>query len=302
MNTTLLKLASRYADTYVDADGVARTPIPGLVLLRETAPTSLQYAISKPLVALVLQGSKRVSVGARDFDFGAAESLIITADVPTVSQITSASLDRPYYSIVVELNPEVISTLVEDIGSTPFLAGMPIRVDPTEVEVSDAARRLLCLLDRPVALPVLRDQHIRELHYWLLCGQHGGAIRALGITDSHAGRIARAVEMIRFNFRIPLRMEQLADAAGMSISAFHVHFRSATSLSPLQFQKQLRLIEARRCMLADGAAIATAAFAVGYESVQQFTREYGRVFGQPPGRDIRTSKMETVSIRQRLQQ
>lgn len=116
------------------------------------------------------------------------------------------------------------------------------------------------------------------------------------MNDSHSRRIARAVEMIRANFRTLLRMEQLADAAGMSMSAFHVHFRSATSLSPLQFQKQLRLIEARRIMLADGATIATAAFAVGYESVQQFTREYGRVFGQPPGRDIRTVKIATRAV------
>lgn len=295
MNTTLLDVASRYADSHVDADGVARTPIPGLVILRETAATPLQYAISKPLVALVLQRSKRVSVGTRTFDFGAAESLLITADVPTVSQITGASLDKPYYSMVLELDTGVIGTLVEDMGSAPFLAGMPIRVDPTEVDVSEAARRLLCLLDRPAALPILRDQHIRELHYWLLCGQHGGAIRALGVNGSHAGRIARAVAMIRCNFRTPLRIEQLADAAGMSMSAFHDHFRTATSLSPLQFQKQLRLIEARRAMLADGATIAMAAGAVGYESVQQFTREYGRAFGQPPGRDIRTARITSRS-------
>lgn len=289
-------MASRYADTHVDADGVARTPIPGVVILRETAATALQYAISRPLVALVLQGSKRVGMGPDSFDFGAGQSLLITADVPTVSQITSASLDKPYYSIVLELDPVVISTLVEDIGSAPFLAGMPIRVDPTEGEVSDAALRLLSLLDRPAALPILRDQHIRELHYWLLCGQHGGAIRALGVYDSHARRIARAVEMIRCNFRMPLRTEQLADAAGMSMSAFHAHFRSATSLSPLQFQKQLRLIEARRSMLADGATIAHAAYNVGYESVQQFTREFGRMFGQPPGREIRMAKIASRAL------
>ena len=291
MSTALLEVASRYADTHVDAHGLARTPIPGLVILRATAATALQYAISKPLVALVLQGSKRVSMGTHTFDFGAAESLLITTDVPTVSQITSASLDKPYYSVVLELDPAVIATLVEEIGSVPFMAGLPIHVDPTEIEVSDATRRLLGLLDRPASLSVLRDQQLRELHYWLLCGQHGGAIRALGVTDSHARRIARAVHMIRSSFRKPLRMEQLADAAGMSLSAFHAHFRSATSLSPLQFQKQLRLIEARRTMLAEGVTIANAAFTVGYESVPQFTRDYGRVFGQPPARDIRTARI-----------
>jgi AraC-like DNA-binding protein len=291
MSTTLLEIASRYADSHVSADGVARTPIPGLAILRETAATALHFTISKPMVALVLQGSKRVSMGPDTFNFGAGESLLITADVPTVSQITGAALDKPYYSVVLELDPVVISTLVDDIGSAPFVAGLPIRVDPTEIEVSDAMRRLLSLLDRPASLPILQDQHLRELHYWLLCGQHGGAIRALGVTDSHARRIAHAVELIRSSFRKPLRIDQLADAARMSLSAFHVHFRSATSLSPLQFQKQLRLIEARRTMLADGATIANAAFSVGYESVPQFTREYGRVFGQPPARDIRTARI-----------
>jgi AraC-like DNA-binding protein len=295
MSTTLLEIASRYADSHVGGDGVTRTPIPGLAILRATAPTPLHFAISKPLVALVLQGSKRVTMGTNTFDFGAAESLLITADLPTVSQITGASLDKPYYSVVLELDPMVISTLVDDIGAAPFTAGVPIRVDPTGIEVSDAMCRLLGLLDRPAALPVLRDQHLRELHYWLLCGQHGGAIRALGVTDSHARRIARAVELIRSSFRTPLRTEQLADAAGMSLSAFHVHFRSVTSLSPIQFQKQLRLIEAKRTMLADGATIANAAFAVGYESVPQFTREYARVFGQPPARDIRTAKIASRS-------
>jgi AraC-like DNA-binding protein len=290
MSTTLLEAASRYADTHVDGDGIARTPVEGLAILRGTAATPLHFAISKPLVALVLQGGKRVGMGTHTFDFGAGESLLITADVPTVSQITEASLDKPYYSIVVELDPAVISALVDDIGSLPFMAGMPVRVDRTETEVSDAARRLVSLLDRPTALPILRDQNLRELHYWLLCGQHGGAVRALGVSDGHAARIARAVAMIRADFRTPLRVERLAEAAGMSMSSFHVHFRSATSLSPLQFQKQLRLIEARRTMLAEGLAIAQAAFAVGYESVQQFTREYGRMFGQPPGRDVRTAR------------
>jgi AraC-like DNA-binding protein len=291
MSTTLLDIASRFADHHVGTDGVARTPIPRLAILREAAPTAVQFAMSKPMVALVLQGRKRVSMGPDTFHFGATESLLITADVPTVSQITHASFDKPYYSVVLELDPVVISTLVDEIGAAPFRAGMPIRVDPTEFEVSDAVRRLLCLLDRPASLPVLQDQLLRELHYWLLCGQHGGAIRALGVTDSHARRIAHAVELIRSNFRTPLRIEQLAEAARMSLSAFHVHFRAATSMSPLQFQKQLRLIEARRIMLADGSTIANAAFAVGYESVPQFTREYGRVFGQPPARNIRTARI-----------
>lgn len=157
----------------------------------------------------------------------------------------------------------------------------------TEAEVADAALRLLRLLDRPRSLAVLGRQLVRELHYWLLAGRHGGAIRVLGAADGHGRRIARAIEMLRAGYARPLRIETLAEAAGMSLSVFHTHFRTITTLTPLQFQKQLRLLEARRRMLAEGVAIGAAAHGVGYESVTQFTREYARMFGQPPARNIR---------------
>jgi AraC-like DNA-binding protein len=292
MTGPLLDYARRYADAHVDHAGVAATPVGGLVILRETAPTMLQYAVSKPLIALVLQGSKRVTMGSATFDFGAGDSLLITTDVPTVSQITTASRALPYYSLVLELDPAIIAGLVGEIGAAPFEPNQPVRVDPTEAEVADAALRLLRLLDRSATLAVLGPQLKRELHYWLLSGRHGGAIRALGVTDSHAQRIARAVAMLRTHYAEAVKVEALAEAAGMSLSAFHVHFRSITSLSPLQFQKQLRLIEARRRMLALGEVISDAAYSVGYESVPQFTREYGRMFGQPPARDVRQARAQ----------
>jgi AraC-like DNA-binding protein len=290
MITDLLYAARRHADVHVDENGVATTPFPGVVILREQTPSALQYAISSPLVAVVLQGRKRVTMGKDTFDFGAGESLIISTDVPTASQITNASALNPYYSLVIELDRALIENLVTEMGSAPLAIGVPVRIDPTETEVSDAAFRLLRLLDRPASLPILKDQLMRELHFWLLSGRHGDTIRGLGIADSHAQRVGRAVSVIRSDFAKPLRVEHLADVAGMSLSAFHAHFRTATSLTPLQFQKQLRLIEARRTMLADGRPISIAAFDVGYESVQQFTREYGRMFGQPPARDIRQAK------------
>ncbi|MFN7012492.1 MAG: AraC family transcriptional regulator N-terminal domain-containing protein [Allorhizobium sp.] len=294
MTDPLLDHARRYADAHVDPTGVAATPVAGMVILRETAPTMLQFAISKPLMALVLQGSKRVTMGNRSFDFGAGESLLITTDVPTVSQVTTASKVLPYYSMVLELDPAVISDLVDQIGHVPFEADQPVRVDRTETEIADAALRLVRLFDRPAALAVLGEQLRRELHYWLLAGRHGGAIRALGVTDSHAQRITRAVALLRDHYAEPVRVEALAAAAGMSLSAFHVHFRGITSLTPLQFQKQLRLIEARRRMLAQGEAISDAAYSVGYESVPHFTREYGRMFGQPPARDVRQARADRI--------
>ena len=292
MNERLLDHARRYADAHADRGGVAATPVEGLVILRETAPSMLRYAVSKPLVALVLQGGKRVTMGSRSFDFGAGDSLLVTTDVPTVSQITTASRALPYYSLVLELMPATIAGLVDQIGPVPFAAEQSVSVDATASEVADTALRLLRLLDRADALAVLGAQLSRELHYWLLHGRHGGAIRALGVTDSHAQRIARAVAILRRRYAETIRVEALADAAGLSLSAFHVHFRSITSLSPLQFQKQLRLIEARRRMLSEGEAVSEAAYGVGYESVPQFTREYGRLFGQPPARDVRQARAQ----------
>ncbi len=292
MESALLTAVSRYAAAHADADGVARTAITGLSIVRELTPSPLQFAINRPLVALVLQGSKRVTTGSSSFEFGAGESLLITADVPTVSQITRASPAAPYFSLVIELDPSVIAALVMEIGPTPVDAAAPVRVDPTEREVADTALRLIRLLERPAALPVLEPHLVRELHYWLLTGRHGGAIRSLGVPDSHAQRIARAVEVIRTSFAEPLRVEQLAAVAGMGVSSFHQHFRAITSLSPLQFQKQVRLIEARRRMLSQGEMISNAAYAVGYDSVPQFTRDYRRLFGLPPGRELRAAKAQ----------
>lgn len=290
MTQALLDTVHRYAEAHANGAGVAQTPIPCLTIIRETAPTALQYAINRPLVALVLQGNKRVTMGSKTFDFGAGESLLITADVPTVSQITQASLTTPYLALVVDLDLALIEGLVVEMGFSPFGAGAPVRVDPTETEVTDAALRLMRLLDRPASVPILQAPLTRELHFWLLSGRHGGAIRALGVVDSHAQRITRAVALIRENFAQPLRVDYLAEVARMSLSSFHEHFRAITSLSPLQFQKQLRLIESRRLMLAEGEMISNAAYAVGYESIPQFTREYGRMFGLPPARDIKAAK------------
>lgn len=290
MTHGLLDIVRRFGERHANGTGVAQTPISCLTVIRETAPTALQYAINRPLVALVLQGSKRVTMGSRTFDFGAGESLLISADVPTVSQITRASTGTPYLALVVDLDLALIEGLVMEMGFSPFVAGAPVRVDPTETEVTDAALRLMRLLDRPASMPILQSSLTRELHYWLLSGRHGGAIRALGVIDSHAQRITRAVSLIRENFAQPLRVDDLARVARMSVSSFHEHFRAITSLSPLQFQKQLRLIEARRLMLAEGQMISNAAYSVGYESVSQFTREYGRLFSSPPARDIKAAK------------
>lgn len=285
MTDTLLDAVRRYVETHADSAGLAQTPVPGLTTIRSNAPSGLVHAISRPLVCLVLQGSKQVTMGTQTFTFHAGDSLLITADVPTVSQITRASAAAPYLSLVLDLDAAVIADLTVQMEAAPATDGPPVRVEPTDAEVADAALRLMRLFERPAAAPVLHAPLVRELHYWLLAGRHGAAIRRLGFPESSAQRVARAVAVIREDFARPLPVERLASVAGMSPSSFYQHFRAVTSLSPLQFQKQLRLIEARRLMMSEGMTASSATFAVGYESVSQFTREYRRMFGLPPARD-----------------
>lgn len=287
---SLLDHVRRHADTHADCFGYAPTPFPGLGVVRQLQPGELQVAVQKPLIAICLQGRKRVTMGASNFDYGAGEALVITADVPTISQITEASPAAPYYALALELDAATLRALSAEADLRPADTA-PVRIQPADPDVTDAALRLMHLLDRPAAQPILGEGLLRELHYWLLTGHHGAAIRGLGAVGSHADRIARAVAQIRQNFVSAVRIADLAEVAGMSESSFHQHFRAITTLSPLQFQKQLRLIEARRLMLAKGAAISHAAHEVGYESVPQFTRDYARLFGTPPGRDMRDARL-----------
>ncbi len=290
----LLDAIRRHADQHLPGRP-APTAIAGLSTVRAVAPSALMHDILRPMACLVRQGAKRVTVGTRDYDFARGDSLLITADVPSTSRITRASAAEPYYSLALELDPAVIADLVAQMDAPPATAHAPVRVDPTEAEVADAALRLMRLLDRPASLPVLQAQGVRELHYWLLAGRHGDGIRRLGWPDGHVQRVARAVTLLRRDFAQPLPVERLAAEAGMSASAFHQHFKRVTSLSPLQFQKRLRLLEARNLMQSHGANASTAAYAVGYESVPQFTREYGRLFGMSPVADGRAAAARVLA-------
>ncbi|WP_232315003.1 AraC family transcriptional regulator [Oceanibaculum pacificum] len=287
---SLFDLVRRHADAHSDRSGFAPTPFRGLGAVRALYPGELQVTVQKPLIAICLQGRKRVTIGTNSFDYGAGEALVITADVPTISQILEASPAAPYYALALELDAPLLRSLTVEADLRPIDTA-PIRVEPADTDVMDAALRLLRLMERPAALSVLGEALLREMHYWLLTGEHGAAIRSLGRADTHAHRIARAVSLIRQNYASTLRIGNLAAVAGMSESSFHQHFRAVTTLSPLQFQKQLRLIEARRLMLMDSQGIAHAAHLVGYESVPQFTRDYARLFGTPPGRDIREARL-----------
>ncbi|GKT00231.1 AraC family transcriptional regulator [Acidovorax sp. SUPP3434] len=279
--------------THQRTGGITATPVHGLYLVRRTAPSALEHAVEQPLVCLVLQGRKRVAMGSRTVSYAAGDTMIVTANVPTASRISQASIAQPYLAVALELDPAVITDLVLGLPGRDAPPATPDVTDVTDTgdedDLRDAVRRLVRLLDRPESLAVLKEGLVREIHHWLLRGRQGAAIRQLGLPDSHARRIARAVAILRAEPTQPVRIERLAAAAGMGRSAFHLHFRAITSLSPLQFHKHLRLMQARRLILSLGKSVSQVAFELGYESASQFSREYARMHGQPPTKDKRAA-------------
>ena len=292
MKSTLLETVRCYTEHHKMTDGVTETAFSGVSIVRAQCPGGLVHAIYKPLVCLILQGGKRVTMGSKVLQFAAGDSLIVTADTPTISQITHASHKEPYLAIVIELEPAIIAELDSDIAEVPGADCSVLQSDSTDAEMADTACRMMQLLERPAAVPMLMPFYTRELHYWLLLGKHGFLVKRYTASGGNAQGIGHALAILHKRFAEALSIRDLASAAGMSTTSFHYHFREATASTPLQFQKKLRLIEARRLMLSEGWNASSAAFEVGYESVNQFTREYGRAFGAPPARDIRATRSD----------
>jgi AraC-like DNA-binding protein len=285
----LKEAVDRYAAPRCNADGLVATPVPGVGMLRLQAPSGTMRSVYKPMVCLILQGAKRMSVGeqGREQVFRAGESVIVSADVPVRGTVVQASARQPYLALAIDLNVGLMRELGAAMrGGAPAAAqGAPLFVQDIDASVTDCGLRLVRLLDSPQAIGILQAGIVRELHYWLLNGRHGAVLSELALPDSNASRLAASVEILRCEFRSRIPVRRLAEAAAMSLTSFHVGFKQLTSLTPLQFQKQLRLIEGRRLMTQEGMSATQAAFEVGYESVSQFSREYARMFGAPPRRD-----------------
>lgn len=298
---SLKQAVQTYAKRHANSDGLALTPVPGLRMMCLEAPAGDLYSVYKPLVCLVLQGAKRILVGNQQRVLSAGQSAIVSADMPVVGRIVQASQREPYLAVAVELDRVILRELVAHMGSVRAQRSSEMQTlfaEDTEAEVMDCASRLMKLLDRPDSAPLLRPGIMQELHYWLLSGPHGTALRTIADPDSYASRLSAAIAILRAEYRSRMPVEQLAAEAGMSLSAFHKHFKHMTSLTPGQYQQRLRLIEARRLMLDEGYSASNAAFEVGYESVSQFTREYGRLFQAPPKRDaLRFQKPFEVATR-----
>src|SRR6266704_3238789 len=264
-------------------------PIQGLHLSRSSLPLKPLHSVLKPSLCVIAQGSKEVLLGDRRYIYNNTQYLLATVELPRVSQVLEASKERPYLSLRLELAPTLVSSVLVEAGhsSPPGHADVrAIAVSPLDGNPLDAFVRLVRLLDSPAEAPVLLPLITREIIYRLLMGEQGGRLRHLAILGGYTPHIARAVGRLRQDFDQPLRIEQMARELGMSVSGLRQHFKAVTTMSPSQFQKQLRLQEARRLMLGEDLDAASAAYRVGYHDASHFNREYKSLFGVPPMRDM----------------
>lgn len=268
-------------------EGIQATPLERLSLVRSSVPTMPMPNVYRPLLCLVVQGTKRVMLGDQAFLFAPGRHAIVTHDLPTTGHVIEASPDRPYLCVVLDFDPVALGELALRVPPRPGAAPpLGMTLADAGADLLDATLRLLRLLDDPAALPVLAPMAEQEILFRLLTGPHGARMRQITSGQGGVAQVGRAIAWIRQHFRERLSIGRLAAEVGMSASSLHQHFRAVTALTPLQFQKQLRLQDARGLMLTGGLDATTAAFRVGYESPSQFSREYRRHFGEPPARDI----------------
>jgi AraC-like DNA-binding protein len=287
--TPLQELAALMA-RHAPGDGVHATAIPRVSLIRSSHPTEPLHVLHEPAVCIVAQGAKQVQLGDRVVDYDAASILVVSIDVPIVGQVTRASPDAPYLCLRLDLDPAALAVLVTDRAAPVAPARGPetrgLELSPITPALVEAAARLLRLLDEPADIGFLAPLAEREIHYRLLTGGQGPTLRHIAAADSRLTRVGRAIAWIKTHYDQPIPIATLAAEAGMSPSALHEHFKAVTAMSPLQYHKALRLQEARRLMLAGAHDAGGASYAVGYESPSQFSREYARLFGAPPAKDV----------------
>jgi len=287
MNVNRAELVERIAQAMPD-DGFTE-PLQGFFLFRRSAPPEMGHSTLKPSLCVIAQGSKEVFIGDSRYHYDPFHFLLTTIELPTVSRVVDASTDRPYLALRLELPSSLVGSVMVETGYNTQSRSVDTRaidVSPLDANLLDAVVRLVRLLESPDDVPILMPLLMREIIYRLLMGDQGIRLRHLAVLGGYTPDIAKAAQQIRHHFDQPLDIQQLASKLGMSVSSFHHHFKAVTAMSPLQFQKQLRLQEARRLMLGENLDAASAAFRVGYNDASHFNREYKSVFGTPPMRDV----------------
>jgi len=264
------------------------TGIPRVAMVQGEIPEHRLSAVYEPMINLILTGSKTMTVGERTFAYDPATYFVMSVDLPAVGSVHPSVAGEPYLAVSLTLHPPTVAALISDlpVQACSKLSGSGFSVAPVNDEFLDAWVRMLRLMDRPDEIAVLAPAYEREILFRVLQGPLGWMLRDIAAPDAALSRIGVAIQWIRENFAKPLRVEALAEMAALSVSAFHRHFKAITALSPIQYQKQVRLLHARRLLMAGEGTATSVAFGVGYESPNQFSREYARQFGLPPSKDV----------------
>jgi AraC-like DNA-binding protein len=287
MSSELISAMNKFMDASRREDGLFRTPIDALRMIRFSGDATADHFIGKPALCIVVQGEKQARFGTRLFSCGPMQALLITLEIPAFSAVREARAGNPYLGAMIELDLEILREVIEQIDPPPPTeATFGVFAIDIDGGLADCLLRLCRLITTPKALTVLYPSIMREICFWLLSGPHASEICKFALPDGHTQRIAQAIAMLRGSYDQTIRVKELASAARMSPSTFHHYFKSLTGMSPLQYQKQIRLLEARRLMMDGAANVESAAYSVGYESASQFSREYARRFGAPPKRDV----------------
>ncbi|UPK45974.1 AraC family transcriptional regulator [Paenibacillus pabuli] len=285
-----LELA-RLIGRFTNEDGVHLTAIPSLALIRASQVSEPIHTVHEPALCIVAQGTKLVILGQESYTYDSSQYLVASINLPISGQVVQATTEHPYLCLRIDFNSGQIFELIQDSPPVQTKPDKSTRrglfVSSTKPPLLEAVIRLVKLLDTPEDIPVLAPLMTREILYRLIQDEHGHSIRQFAVQNSHAQHIAQVIEVIQSEYAHPLRIEQLASMINMSTSSLHYHFKAITAMSPLQYQKQIRLQEARRMLLAGSTDAADAAFQVGYESPSQFSREYARMYGLPPKSDIK---------------
>ena len=266
---------------------LTETGIPRVAMVQGKIPEHQLAAVYAPMVNLVLRGSKSMVIGDQTLDYGPSSYFVMSIDLPAIGTVRAAPTGEPYLAVALTLEPTILANLLADLPDACRQARVDVgfSVSAMTAELLDAWVRMLRLMTQPSDIPALAPVYEREILYRVLQGPHGPMLRDIANPDTAMARVSVAIQWIRREFAQPLRVESLAQKAAMSVSAFHRHFKAVTALSPLQYQKQVRLLHARTVMVSGGKSVTTAALEVGYESPTQFSREYARAFGLPPTRD-----------------
>jgi AraC-like DNA-binding protein len=297
MNDAMLELRRLAARA-----GTGRTPtgIPRVAIVQGAIPEHELAAVYDPMVNLIVQGSKSMTVGDQTLHYDPATYFVMSVDLPAVGNVRAAATGEPYLAVALTLTPETIATVIADLRDLPPAGGTGpsgFSVANLTPELIDAWVRMLRLMDHPADVDALAPLYEREIIYRVLRGPQGQMLRDIATPDSAMARVSAAIQWIRRDFAQPMRVDALADRAAMSVSAFHRHFKTVTALSPLQYQKRIRLLHARTLIVTRKRSVTAAAFEVGYESATQFSREYARVFGAPPLQDAARIRAGTAAAR-----